>query len=212
MYCQSCGKENTEQASFCQYCGKSINHQPIPTNPVSKLACPRCGKDDRVQKVSSIYYAGVTETNYKIPVNYMGTTTETVNSTAVSHTSLASRIAPPKILIINEILILLVILLVAIAILGTVGIVIGFLVGNDGIKELFMAVGSCVGTSIGVFIGSIVFVIAIVKINDSKKPQWEKRMSVWNSLYYCSRDDIVFKPETNLSVPSDRINDIVYRT
>jgi predicted RNA-binding Zn-ribbon protein involved in translation (DUF1610 family) len=204
MYCQNCGKPNAQQASFCQSCGKPLQPQAAPAVSGSKYACPKCGKDDRVQKVSSIYKDGVLETNYEIPVNSYGTTTSTVNRTAVSSTVLASRIAPPTIQISGREASLIIALVLII-------ILAGCAIGYSGTDSMGGILKGLVGMIAGGVVGTIVIMVAMINLRNSKKPQWEQRLAVWNSLYYCARDDVVFKPGTDASVPSDRINDLVYR-
>lgn len=41
-------------------------------------------------------------------------------------------------------------------------------------------------------------------------PIWEKAMREWNVLYYCSRDDCVFFPQTNIHVSVNKIDELLY--
>lgn len=90
MYCSNCGKQIPEQSAFCAYCGsqqsasKSSNKEIKKTG---KIVCPKCEKDDQIQKVTSIRTGGVSTTNYG---NIYGG-----RETATSATHLASRLSPP---------------------------------------------------------------------------------------------------------------------
>lgn len=41
-------------------------------------------------------------------------------------------------------------------------------------------------------------------------PVWEKAIQKWDVLYYCSRDDCVFDPQTNIHVSVNRIDELLY--
>lgn len=45
---------------------------------------------------------------------------------------------------------------------------------------------------------------------DRNLPHWERAMSRWEKLYYCSRDDIVFIPNEKRAVPLAFLNDYLY--
>jgi hypothetical protein len=43
--------------------------------------------------------------------------------------------------------------------------------------------------------------------NESAKlyPAWDKATATWKSLYYCSRDNIVFDPKTNTEISNNQL-------
>lgn len=43
-------------------------------------------------------------------------------------------------------------------------------------------------------------------------PAWQRAMEVWERLYYCERDDVVFDPVTGQSFPVDYIQQYIYST
>lgn len=65
---------------------------------MTAIVCPRCGKDDMVQKVTSVYGAGILSVEYDMPVamQWQGKTYYGVQRrTSVSLTALAQKLAPP---------------------------------------------------------------------------------------------------------------------
>lgn len=72
LVCESCGGKLhlTEQVNrfVCPYCGHEHLVKPSTDSMVSSCACPVCGKDDQVQKLSSIVSAGTSSKTgiYKI--------------------------------------------------------------------------------------------------------------------------------------------------
>ncbi len=48
-----------------------------------------------------------------------------------------------------------------------------------------------------------------VKQSKVDKAAWEKAMKVWNSLYYCSRCDSVYNPETGQSAPVNEMRTLL---
>lgn len=36
-------------------------------------------------------------------------------------------------------------------------------------------------------------------------PAWDQATAVWKSLYYCTRDDVVFDPKTNKVIPNEQL-------
>lgn len=59
------------------------------------------------------------------------------------------------------------------------------------------------------------FILTIIRMlrarNKLKEilPDWEQKMERWEQLYYCSRDAIVFNPETGEQAPTDEMNTLL---
>jgi hypothetical protein len=46
---------------------------------------------------------------------------------------------------------------------------------------------------------------------DATDERWRRAMTKWEALYYCARDDCVFDPTQGISVPADRIGELLYQ-
>jgi predicted RNA-binding Zn-ribbon protein involved in translation (DUF1610 family) len=67
-YCKQCGNKNEEVANFCTTCGKAIIKQDelqgiqldlARTNSqLDRSLCPKCGKNDQVQRISALIDSG----------------------------------------------------------------------------------------------------------------------------------------------------------
>lgn len=164
------------------------------------ITCPLCNKDDRIQKVSAIYSSGVSRSEYGGPsstlvfsgdnVGVAGTITSGSVTTA---SQLALKLAPPRkpeypgtdpVLIIGIFMLIL-------------AICITFMLGIPGVfKEGWVIlVGSYLFGFLFVWLGN-----KNSKANKAsyteKLTTWEKQNQLWNKVYYCFRDDVVFDPET----------------
>jgi len=53
------------------------------------------------------------------------------------------------------------------------------------------------------------FYPALKKENDEKVLDWEVKISKWQQLYYCARNDCVFDPKVGKVLPADRIENLL---
>lgn len=173
------------------------------------IICPQCGKDDMIQKVSAIYSAGIASGSYSGPSTGVAIGSgkpalvggyTTVHGT--SQTALSSKLSPP----------------VRPSAPSPVGwIMIGGLV-LIGIWTLINIRGEGALVGFG-FIGFAVLLVALGGKGETAKKQayqqamqkWNHAIAVWDRLYYCARNDCIFDPSTEASVPADRMYDLLYR-
>jgi len=180
--------------------------------------CPKCNKDDMVRKVSSIFSEGVTKGTYSGPTGIVGKDLGSdsrfvgVGYTSLegySQSAMSARLAPPLKPVAKKYHPLLVIIGILMAI-GGCGVLpmagIGGLLGASTGSEEGAIFGVC--TSLPILILSaimlgIAYLIYNAKRNHDKKeqarvnaavPAWQEAYNNWNTLYFCARDDIVFRP------------------
>jgi hypothetical protein len=154
---------------------------------MGKIVCPKCEKDDQMQKVTSIRTGGVSTTNYG---NVYGG-----RETAVSVTSLASRLSPP----INSVQRYS---FVAIWFYASVGITIStFVILNTFLHYGDISFSGCMNIAIIEVIISGILALVINTTSAKKfrdgESDAQRKMEKYLQLYYCFRDDCVFDPNTN---------------
>jgi hypothetical protein len=152
---------------------------------MGKVVCPKCEKDDQIQKVTSIVTGGISTTTYG-------------GNTAVSMTNLASRLSPPKnSKLVNGFGMWFITWIIALALCGF-------------ILSLFIEpitawiIGGIVS---GVFVwwghGDE------VKKHDEFEKELQSKMKNYGELYYCYRDDCVFDPNTNKTAPPENLEHLL---
>jgi hypothetical protein len=190
------------------------------------VACPRCGSQDAVQKVSSIVSGGTYETTYEMPAQgQLGghTVYGTVQQRGMAQTALAQKLnldpsdkywsqfadsyskqaekafkesQPPPM----------------VGFWPRALLVVGFVIVLSGAFFIPLA-----------FVG-LGIVWLSVRITPVERKEWDaklastkeqakqkvpqlrnKALTRWNELYYCHRDDLVFLPNEGLSAPSSDI-------
>ena len=166
------------------------------------IVCPKCNKDDQVQKVSVIYESGTTIGTYAGPiatVNYSGGKFGTAGSYASgvssSSTQLAQRLAPPIQPVIPStscsfyVGLILIILTLPIGGSALFGVFLGDREVAPPVAVIFLFL---------TLIGFMVMMSAINQRNTYKNdfPEllatWKKDMTKWNNLFYCHRDGTIF--------------------
>lgn len=152
---------------------------------MSMEVCPLCGRNNDAFKVSALYKTGYT-------------IAKTGSGQATLQTKLSKYLAPPD-EPIHPLrqpgcgLFTLMLLLLNGPIL---------LFGNDGIG---------IGVTTGLILTSAVLLVVHLDWEKSgQKPEWESAMLVWDRLYYCTRDDIVFLPGEEGSAPSEGMLEFIY--
>jgi hypothetical protein len=146
------------------------------------IRCPICGQIDSVQKVSAVVNSG---TSYR----------ELVGGYNKSQTALSNQLAIPELNldILNQ--------------LRTVGIIflcVGIPFAACGTAAAFGSLGNghidlTLGLTIYSFVAlGLLFLIPALILRYQKiaadKPKRERARVLWEKLYYCSRDDVVFVP------------------
>lgn len=178
---------------------------------MTTTVCPSCGKDDKIQKVSSIYTNGVSTTQYDQPIAIQvdgKMVYGTQKQTATTLTNLAKKLSPPpepplpfQYNSCGGGIVLFIWMIVAI--FG------GWFVGsqafgwNEGITML---------ASVGLFLAPIINYFMNVAAGKRKYqelyPDWQRKTVIWSELYYCYRDDCVFDPKKGKAVSPVRMNDL----
>ena len=164
------------------------------------VVCPKCRKDDMIQKVSSIYSSGIAS----------GTTY------GISQTALSRQLAPPDKPSVpgstSAILASIALVWVALSCGGCalLGAVEGG--GLTGDAPGFLLIALLAG---GVGVAMLTSTNSNTRRNTAKvaaeMPRWEKAMHRWNDLYYCARDDGVFNSTENEFVSIQYLREYLYR-
>ena len=147
---------------------------------MGKVICPKCEKDDQIQKVTSIVTNGVATTNYQVSNAY-----GSGSGTSVSQTHLSSRLSLPAKPVYKPNLMINVALFIG-------ALLVGALIDVLSQSNIF----SCLSLLIGM--GLVVW-FSVNPSNEHKTllSGWERKFANWSELYYCYRDDCVFDPKTN---------------
>lgn len=173
------------------------------------IICPRCGKDDVIQKVSAVVTGGQSSGTFFGPtvgvanvggkVGLAGgyTALEGGNVTEIARL-LAAPVkpeAPPESLF-------------PVILIG-LGAIFGFFPA-----VLFIA-GATQDPTVGII--AVIFLCGGIPLwaHARKKrlyatrqtPLWSKAMRIWDGLYYCWRDDLVFSSDGKIQLPPDKVQD-----
>jgi len=172
----------------CPHCGSRFL---VPTEAAEQLACPKCGKVDRVQKASA---ACQTDSRLR-PPQEPSRSDEMEGGTAFA---LGVALAVPFSLIAA--------LLFAAALWEFVGY--GDIYGLIALAGLFFVGFSSIGW---------VSAIQGKRKRDrgkrryaAEKEKQERATRRWERLYYCARDDGVFIPGETPFIPIDRMQEFLY--
>ncbi len=175
--------------------------------PVHSFSCPLCHHIDAVTKVSTIVDAGSAPSS-----KYHATGHTSGTSVRTSTTALARKLAPPSLP------------LPPIALADSVGcgamLLLGIGLFIAGVGYWLMVVPGGTGQTPGILflltgMGFIVYllltVLITIIIRQKKRPRWQQALEIWDHLYYCTRDDIVFLPDApQHSAPSSQISALLY--
>lgn len=213
--CVGCGSSYEDQYQFCPFCGRAKPSKPelaiakeVTIKEDSELACPRCHKSDKVEKISSIIAHQTNKSQGYIPVSHTysdsnghihtNTYNEGFSSTTTSNlaTHLAFRIKPPiEPKKENNIMWYIVIIMVLFYSIGGISTMF-----SGGSQE---EPGMCI---ISPFF--ILFCLWMVKRNrrknetlGSRREEYHRDLERfamykkrWSKVFYCYRDDSVFIP------------------
>jgi hypothetical protein len=183
------------------------------------ILCPICEKDDRIQKVSSVYDSGRSFGNYRGPATTVvysqgktGLGGTYVSGTTVSETPLANKLSPPiapkkpsfpfyfYFGLINFVVGICFCLWTVIYEVISGEITIYNISKINGLESFILFVLCCM--VIPAVVGIVTIVLGIitkqqqVESYPGRLATFNKDLEVWNRLYYCHRDDAVFDPST----------------
>jgi len=175
--------------------------------------CPICGKDDQIQKVSSIVENGTSTGTYSGPaagvVNVDGKPRLVGSYSTMSGsttTRLAQMFAPPTKpgqkgscwLVVGMVVI-------ALMVLNTLGFALRALLAGINDPTDFPVIASL---ALFIFAGLLIIPIWLIarqlskvnRWNQQEHPkeisEWQRKIAVYDRLYFCHRDDAVFDPNS----------------
>ena len=131
-----------------------------------------------------------------------------VKTTQVAYTSGVARCAPPDMPTRN--ISMIPYIGAGVVLIGILVFLIIVLVASGGMTTSFMGIflGAAVVCIIGVLAVSFYAFQRVVQ-GDAETtlcfPAWDSAMVTWRSLYYCSRDDVVFNPKANKVVTNEQL-------
>lgn len=221
--CSGCGASFEDTFQFCPHCGRSrpkpqeihlVTREEIPPN-----ACPICRKNDRVEKISAIYSrdthqisGSTTSTNtYVDKDGYTRHETRDNPFSGTQQSNLASFLTPPKQPEKNGACFRY--LLIVPCILFLFGGILGVFMA-DTVPQIIVYIAIFLISAYGLY---WIFSTAkkknrIAQQNlEMETARWNKAMGRWQQTYYCHRDDVVFLPGEQGSVPAQNMLDFLYR-
>jgi len=160
-----------------------------------------------IQKVSAVYGGGISKAQRqawmpKTPKYNLAPVLTTHEE--VSQTALSKKLSPPPKPSFSDYAGCGLVSLIAV---GGVGFFVGFLLTGNAL----IAIAFTVAAVIGVAAWLAKKEEAEKRNYDQAMERYNRAMPVWERLYYCGRDDIVFDPDTGESVPADSMNELLYR-
>lgn len=179
----------------------------------NNLNCPNCHQIDKVEKVSSIYNAGVSSgrTVGSIKIHkYRGKQ----KMSGTTQTLLSRKLAPPALnppALINRrqktrsdgsigcmalFLFVVAMLLTPLGVIEKILAIIGFLIVQHFLTSSTQATNA-----------SQLRTAQLAQQKQQKVDSWQKATNLWNELYYCYRCDIVFDPRSGYFTPCERMTD-----
>jgi len=181
-------------------------------------ACPACRQLDATQKVSAILDSHTnTTTGYGL-VGLGNGTFGTVATSSTSRTPLARKLAPPanpRTRRAIQTFVFLLVLGIAIAATGKFTFI-----EADSIRPFLAPADSAKITSFLLVAGPFVMLLAVIPLRivwevislparRVRYRSWLAMMGVWRSLYYCSRNGIVFAPGSAAGVPPEQLGTLL---
>lgn len=218
MKCQNCGAVNDDNDQFCGDCGSKLEklgeitpvvmlERPIERYNQSNIeilqnqtedTCPRCHRDDRVIRVKTAFMNGVrTETTSGPTVavgvygGKLGVGIGGSSHTGISQSIQSARLSPPELKKKGNGCGLIILLLI---IGGAIDTVISSSSGH--FVPIF---------SIAAVVGGIFVIVGKRETNDKIENKFNLIMAEWETLYYCERDDVVFKPGSSKHMSVDEM-------
>ena len=226
----------------CDHCGNThqVNRE-IQDSIESSGHCPRCLKNDRTEKLSSILASHthqlegntVSETSYQDKDGNWYTTSSTAPFSGTQTSTLAQKLSPPSkpklkyyepafsfAGFIESLAYLFALFCVASL---SLAIIMSIAILGQGLYNgrMIAILGGILGILIEIIIGA--FLMGVYKkIYLPKKKQkdaelkieigeWNNAMARWNQLYYCYRDDIVFTSFDDQIIPINELHSYIYK-
>ena len=183
---------------------------------MATVVCPQCNKDDLIQKVSAVVASGISTGNFSGPMGgtaYIdgksGGMSGYTHLSGQSITELAKVIAAPLEPIKPK----------GIGLLWLLLILAPFFVANiihSLSGETLPALSAAGGIVTFLYLLYWLYEKNKKKIDAAKlqysvdKISWEKAFAIWNRLYYCHRNGIVFDPDTGKTCEPANIKNFIY--
>ena len=153
-----------------------------------KPTCPVCHKADKVKKLQAAYNEGM------------------------------ERFAPPP--LPGKTVSMLRYMFFSMLIVGICIFLILIFVGSESfglaisIPELLLVVVSLICIVSALILSYIAFTKVVQGDREAQKhyPEWDRAMERWNNLRYCSRDDVVFDPQTGKTVSEQALASLLSTT
>jgi hypothetical protein len=185
------------------------------------IACPKCGNAEKSQKVSGIVAAGTGSGSYSGPtggVTYSdgqwGTVGGYTTLSGQHSTTLAQLLSPPD--VPKKSSTCLPVAVVGCLLYSAIPVGLGFIMSiMSPLTKQLSVVPSDTTCLLGVAIplgGIIIATVLLLRYGqwagqdatkhyEAAHTRWSSAMERWSRLYYCSRDDLVYDPETGESFP-----------
>lgn len=153
--------------------------------PPQQPLCPVCHRADKVKSLEAAYNSGI------------------------------ERFAPPP--MPTRTVSMIKFLSVGMVIVGICIFFIIVLIGSESFGQDF-SIGELVLVLITLFCIVLALVLSFIAFTrvqqgdreaEKQYPFWDKALANWGRLRYCSRDDIVFDPETNKAVTEEQLNKLI---
>ncbi len=232
LSCQRCGARLKPSANpsvyKCEHCGQEYLYASnTSASAGGYAACPVCGRNDRAEKVSAIitgqtqHLSGTTlqTTSYQDNKGNWVTTTSPAPFSGTQVSALARALSRPTAPQAPSKTTIYFYRFCEVFYAGAFVLTLLWLIADLSRPEGTPGLAAAVCAAAGVFI--FVFERDIRKRSrayDAAKQQfpaetarWQRACKVWDQMYYCARDDVVFLPGTRLSAPSGQAQDFVYR-
>lgn len=202
-------------------CSSQLNIPKIATKEAKMSAvCSECGKDDAIQKVTSILRGGTSSGTFSGPTGgatFVDGKLAPVGGysrlSGTTRSQLAEILAPPK---QPEAKVDAGLKILAICIWSFfIMMLLAYSCASSGYMSQSDQRGYLLTLGISLFFAVLVtWIISNLKKDaEEKLPSeldvWTKKMEVYNRLYYCHRDDVVFDPETGASVSPQKMNELL---
>jgi hypothetical protein len=157
----------------------------VSSVPPQQPLCPVCHRGDKVKSLEAAYNSGI------------------------------ERFAPPP--MPTRTVGMMKLLSVGMVIVGLCIFLIIVLVGSESFGQAF-SIPELILVSVTllcIVLALVLSFIAFTKVQQGDReaeklyPLWDKALANWGRLRYCSRDDIVFDPETNKAITEEQLNHLI---
>lgn len=157
----------------------------VSSVPPQQPLCPVCHRGDKVKSLEAAYNSGI------------------------------ERFAPPP--MPTRTVGMMKLLSVGMVIVGLCVFFIIVLVGSESFGQAFSVPELLLVslTLICIVAALVLSFIAFTRVqqgdreSEKQYPLWDKALANWGRLRYCSRDDIVFDPETNKTITEEQLNSLI---